>query len=559
MMEQGELMSVEQSELEIKRLQRELHIVQSRLDKLTRQFRSKELHEQAQAAFVAKQEEYHKALLEASPAFIVMLDEDGRFKMCTRSFLEAINAPNYDYVYGRSYEDLVGTILSEDDMRALAENFERVMVNHERTRFSRHLDFSHDGNLRYYTIESRRIEPTEYSRAAFLSVFVDSTDLEEAKQHAEDASRAKSDFLATMSHEIRTPMNAIVGLSDLLIRMPLDETMAKYMRDMKSAASSLQTIIDDILDFSRIEAGKMEIVNVPYDLHAFLEQLHSTYARVFAEKDLYLRLNISPELPRWTDGDEARVRQTLTNLLSNAAKYSREGGAVMDVSLDKATNELVFAISDTGIGVKPEDFERLFRPFERLDPTKNRTTKGTGLGLPISHQFCTLMGGSLSVESVYGQGSTFTVRLPYVPADSIDVPQTKNTEIFSAPQVRVLVVDDIELNLEVARAMFNLFDIEPDLAQSGAEAIRKVVENPYDLVFMDHMMPDMDGMEATTQIRARGGRCATLPIIALTANVVNGAEQFFLQNGFTGFLPKPLELATLSLCLRQHLAEEARV
>jgi PAS domain S-box-containing protein len=529
------------------------------LDKLTRQFRSKELHEQAQAAFVAKQEEYHKALLEASPAFIVMLDEEGCFKVCTRSFLTALGAPNYDYVYGRHYEDLVRTILSEDDLRALRENFERVMLHKEMTRYSRHLDFSRDGNPRYYTIESRRIEATEYSRAAFLSVFVDSTDLEEAKQHAEEANRAKSDFLATMSHEIRTPMNAIVGLSDLLIRMPLDDTMAKYMRDMKSAASSLQTIIDDILDFSRIEAGKMQIVNVPYDLHALLEQLHSTYARVFAEKDLYLSLNISPELPRWTDGDEVRVRQTLTNLLSNAAKYSREGGAVMEASLDEAAGELVFAISDTGIGIKPEDFDRLFRPFERLDATKNRTTKGTGLGLPISHQFCTLMGGSLSVESVYGKGSTFTARLPYVPADGFDAPQPKNAEIFSASQVRVLVVDDIELNLEVAQAMFNLFDIEPDLAQSGPEAIRKVMENTYDLIFMDHMMPDMDGMEATARIRALGGEYAALPIIALTANVVNGAEQFFLQNGFTGFLPKPLELATLSLCLQQHLAEEARI
>jgi PAS domain S-box-containing protein len=549
-------MSAEQSELEIKRLQRELRIVQSRFDKLTRQFRSKELHEQAQAAFVAKQEEYHKALLEASPAFIVILDEEGRFKMCTRSFLEAVNAPNYDYVYGRHYAELLTDVLSEEDMRVLEENFFNVMTRMKKTRYSRHLRFAKDGMPRHYTVESRRIEATEYSTASFLSVFVDSTDLEEEKQRAEEANRAKSDFLAAMSHEIRTPMNAIVGLSDLLIRMPLDDTLGKYIRDIKSAAGSLQTIIDDILDFSKIEAGKMQMVNFPYSPRTLLEQLDSMYTRIFAEKDLYLKICVSPDLPAWTDGDEVRVRQTLTNLLSNAAKYTREGGAILEASLDKDSGELVFNIIDTGIGIKEEDFEKLFRPFERLDTTKNRATKGTGLGLPISHQFCRLMGGSLTATSVYGEGSTFTVRLPYVPADASDAPQQKNAEIFSAPQVRVLVVDDIELNLEVANAMFQLFDITPDLVLSGQEAIQKATEKEYDMIFMDHMMPDMDGIEATAHIRALGGYCATVPVIALTANVVNGAEQNFLQSGFTGFLPKPLELATLSLCLQGYLAED---
>jgi PAS domain S-box-containing protein len=552
-------MSIEQSELEIKRLQRELRIVQSRFDKLTRQFRSKELHEQAQAAFVAKQEEYHKALLEASPAFIVILDEEGRFKMCTRSFLEVIGAPNYDYVYGRHYTELLGEVLTKEDVRVLEENFFNVMTRMKRTRHNGHLSFVKGEEPRYYTVESRRIEATEYTQASFLSVFVDSTDLEEERQRAEEANRAKSDFLAAMSHEIRTPMNAIVGLSDLLIRMPLDDTINKYIRDIKSAAGSLQTIIDDILDFSKIEAGKMEIVNIPYSPHTLLEQLDSMYARVFAERDLYLCMKISPDLPAWTDGDEVRVRQTLTNLLSNAAKYTREGGAVLEAFLDHATNELVFTLKDTGIGIKPEDFEKLFRPFERLDTTKNRATKGTGLGLPISHKFCMLMGGSLTATSVYGEGSTFTVRLPYVPADASDAPKLKNAEIFSAPQVRALVVDDIELNLEVANAMFQLFDITPDLAQSGLEAIQKVKEHEYDMIFMDHMLPDMDGIEATAHIRALGGHCATVPIIALTANVVNGAEQNFLQNGFTGFLPKPLELAALSLCIQQCLAEGAKV
>jgi signal transduction histidine kinase/ActR/RegA family two-component response regulator len=536
--------------IEVKKLRRELRILRTRFEHITQQFRSKELHEQAQAAFVAKQEECNKALLESSPAFIVLLDREGRFKVCTRSFLEAVNVPNYDYIIGRHYKEIMGNIVSEDDMLAFEENFVTVMNHDGKTRFSRFFDFSGDGNPRYYTVESHRTKATEYSEAGFLSVFVDNTDLEEQKQRAEEANRAKSDFLAAMSHEIRTPMNAIIGLSELILRMPLNDTLSKYMHDIKSAGSSLQTIIDDILDFSKIEAGKMNIINMPYNLHSLIERLNSVYVRVFAEKDLYLKFNISSNLPMWTDGDESRVRQVLTNLLSNASKYTHEGGAVLDASLDEQAGKLVFSVRDTGLGIKSEDFDRLFSPFERLDIMKNRTTKGTGLGLPISSKFCKLMGGSLSVESVYGQGSCFTARLPYIPTENPDTSEQESADVFSAPNCRVLVVDDIEINLMVAEAMLELFDITPDLAKSGAEAIQKVTEKEYDVVFMDHMMPEMDGVTATLHIREMGGRFASLPIIALTANVANDAENFFLANGFTGFLPKPIEIEKLCECMK---------
>jgi signal transduction histidine kinase/CheY-like chemotaxis protein len=548
-------MSLDQNELKIKKLERELRILQTRFEHITQQFRSKELHEQAQAAFVAKQEEYNKALLESSPALIVLLDANGRFQLCTRSFLEVINAPNYDYVYGRHYLELIGKFLNQEDIRILEENFVNVMRDKKETRFSRFLDFSGKGMPRYYTVECRRTDATLYSDAGFLSVFVDSTDLEEEKQRAEEANRAKSDFLAAMSHEIRTPMNAIVGLSDLAVRMPLDDTLARYMREIKTSVASLQTIIDDILDFSKIEAGKMVVVNVPYDLHALLEHLQAMFVPIYAEKDLYLRFNLSSDLPRWTNGDESRVRQTLINLLSNSAKYTREGGAILDASLDPLTNELVFSLRDTGIGIKEEDYGKLFRPFERLDIMKNRTTQGTGLGLPISSNFCKLMGGSLSVESVYGEGSCFTVRLPYISTDGLEAPIKEGADIFSAPNFRVLVVDDIDINLQVAEAMLQMFDMTPSLAASGPEAIQKVIECDYDIVFMDHMMPDMDGVEATALIRAMGGRYTELPIIALTANVANNAERHFLSHGFTGFLPKPLEIASLSRCLRQYITK----
>jgi CheY-like chemotaxis protein len=244
------------------------------------------------------------------------------------------------------------------------------------------------------------------------------------------------------------------------------------------------------------------------------------------------------------------VRQVLTNLLSNALKYTKEGGAIINASLDEGANELVFSVRDTGIGIKTVDYDRLFFPFERLDSLKNHSTQGTGLGLPISSKFCKLMGGSLTVDSVYGQGSCFTVRLPYVPAESNTSPDKAAAEVFSALGCRVLVVDDIEINLMITEAMLELFDVKTDLAKSGIEALQKIAENEYDIVFMDHMMPDMDGVEATSRIRKMGGRFADLPIIALTANVANEAQHFFLTHGFTGFLPKPLELEKLCECMK---------
>jgi signal transduction histidine kinase len=536
---------------EFRKLQREFRTMKMRFEHITQQFRSKELHERAQAAFVATQEEYNKALLESSPAFIVLLDDEGRFRLCTRSFLEAVRAPNYDYIIGRHYKDILDGIVNEEDLIALDENFDKVMNQNEKTRYNRFLDFAGSGNPRYYTVESHRTKATEYSKAGFLSVFVDNTDLEAQKQRAEEANNAKSDFLAAMSHEIRTPLNAIIGLSELIMRMPLDETLNKYMIDIKNAGNSLHTIIDDILDFSKIEAGKMNVITAPYNLHLLFDNLYSLYQKVYAEKDLYLRFNISPNLPMWTSGDEVRVRQALTNLISNAYKYTREGGAVLDARLDEYTNELVFDITDTGMGIKKEDFGRLFSPFERLDMMKNRTTQGTGLGLPISSKFCTLMGGSLTVKSEYGHGSCFTIRIPYVPAEASDLPLQTSTEVFSAPDCRVLIVDDIEINLMIAEGMIELFDIKPDLAGGGMEAIEKVIANEYDVIFMDHMMPDLDGVETTARIRAMGGRYAYIPIIALTANVANDAQRFFLSNGFTGFLPKPLELENLCECMKQ--------
>jgi signal transduction histidine kinase/CheY-like chemotaxis protein len=539
-------------EIRIRQLERELRITKNSFEKLTAQYRAKEAMETAMAAQTALQKSYTDMLLESSPSLIVLLDAQGRFRLCTQSFLDALAVPNFDYISGKHYVSVIEKVLSETEIDLLRDKFDSVMEGDTpETHYAYNFDFSGRGEPRYYTVDSKRIDTTEGSIAGFLSVFTDNTELEEQKLAAERANHSKSDFLAAMSHEIRTPMNAIIGLNDILARTDLDDKQRKYLSDIRNSAGTLLGLINDILDFSKIEAGKMTVINTVYNLRGLLSHLHSMYYSIFADKDLYFRMEISDDLPEWVTGDEMRVRQTLTNLITNAAKYTRTGGGVMSAKLDESKHFLIFEMKDTGIGVKEEDIDQLFKPFERLDVVKNRAIQGAGLGLPISANFCKLMGGSLTVTSEYGKGSCFVAKLPYVYADESQFEEVESTDVFPAPDLKVLVVDDIEINLDVAAVMLEAFGIRADVAASGEAAIRKICEKDYDVVFMDHMMPEMDGIQTTHCIRAMGGKYKELPIIALTANAVNDAEKHFLENGFTGFLAKPLELSTLSRCLKK--------
>jgi CheY-like chemotaxis protein/anti-sigma regulatory factor (Ser/Thr protein kinase) len=345
-------------------------------------------------------------------------------------------------------------------------------------------------------------------------------------------------------------MNGVIGLSELLTRTDLTPVQEKYVRDIRSSAGSLLSLINDILDFSKIEAGKVELVAAPFNLRYLVDHLHSMFAKMFDDKNLYLKVTVNPNLPHWVEGDETRVRQSLTNLLSNACKYTRSGGAELEAFLDEDDRALTFVVRDTGIGIKPEDVGRLFLPFERLELSRNRTVQGAGLGLPITHNLVEMMGGTLTVTSEYGVGSVFTLRLPYVPAEAELMPDAASYAVFPLPAVKALVVDDIEINLEVARAMLGAFEINADVARGGAEAVEMARARDYDVIFMDHMMPEVDGIEATARIRAQGGHNAAVPIVALTANAVNDARRLFLTSGFTAFLPKPLELSAMAVCLR---------
>jgi signal transduction histidine kinase/HPt (histidine-containing phosphotransfer) domain-containing protein/ActR/RegA family two-component response regulator len=402
--------------------------------------------------------------------------------------------------------------------------------------------------------------------ACFLSYML--LRLSAAKFRADQENKSKSSFLARMSHEIRTPMNAVIGMSELALREDLGEQGREYVSNIRQAGDNLLSIINDILDFSRVESGKLELINADYILSSLLNDITSIIRIRLNEKPVSFAVRADGILPSILCGDESRIRQVLLNILDNAVKYTREGSITLTVKSDKIsapvagdTIFLSFEIADTGVGIKPENVEKLFEEFFRINVKASRNIQGTGLGLTITRALCVLMGGSITVDSRYGQGSVFTVSLPQTVIDPrpftvIENQETKNNGAyrkvkkpetrFTAPDARVLVVDDIATNLSVAKGLLSPYKMRVDCCNSGLETLRLVEKNSYDIVFLDHMMPGMDGIETAAAIRALNKPAVRgLTLIALTANAISGMKDMFLKNGFNDYLAKPIELAKL--------------
>ncbi|MDR0946320.1 MAG: response regulator [Ruminococcus sp.] len=368
----------------------------------------------------------------------------------------------------------------------------------------------------------------------------------------------KSHFLAKMSHEIRTPMNAIIGMSELIAREEISGAARDYLEKLKRSGNGLLSIINDILDFSKIESGKLELNCEKFKTENLINDVTSIIDIRADSKGLKFEISIDENLPKILIGDESRIRQVFINLLTNAVKYTPQGTVSFKVysGLPDDRNQMMLycEVKDTGIGIKSDDIPRLFGTFTQFDSKKNAGIEGTGLGLAISKQLCLAMNGDVTVMSEYGAGSTFTASLKVKIADEQNLPDlnenSTSKDEFSASHAKVLVVDDLDINLEIASGLMTIFDITADTALSGHEAIHLCVQNQYDIIFMDHMMPDMDGIETASKIRKLGSYEDT-PIVALTANAVSGMKEMFIQNGFTDFMSKPIDVNMLKQILEK--------
>lgn len=395
--------------------------------------------------------------------------------------------------------------------------------------------------------------------------------MKELKDQAESANRAKSVFVSNMSHEIRTPMNAIVGLTEVLLRRERDAEDKQYLMNIKSSGEALLDIINDLLDFSKIEAGKFEIVKDAYDVAQMMRDIEVIGKTRIGDKNVTLVMDIDRQIPKLLYGDGLRIRQVILNIMNNAVKYTEEGTVTLSVRQEACDGEnvqLQVSVADTGQGIRQEDLDGLFDAFTQVDIKKNQGKEGTGLGLAISRQLVELMGGQLRVESEYGKGSRFyfTLREGVRSTEAIGdytrtqaQPEQADEDIFTfqAPDAQILLVDDNEINQEVAKALMEPFAMQIDVASNGKQAVEMVLKKQYDIVFMDHFMPVMDGQKATEIIRGMEGEAfQSLPVIALTADAVQGVREELFQAGMNDFVSKPIDVADVSRVLRQWLPGE---
>jgi signal transduction histidine kinase/CheY-like chemotaxis protein len=412
--------------------------------------------------------------------------------------------------------------------------------------------------------------------------------LNKAKVRSDEENKSKSVFLARMSHEIRTPMHAIIGMDELILRENLNTRIMEYAISIKQSGLNLLAIINEILDFSKIESGKLEIVNAEYQFRAMLKDCVSITAMRLREKQadgnradssrLGFSTDVDSALPDTLSGDVVRIRQIILNLLSNAVKFTHQGKIVLAIKSEawtardgeKSANgeyiALVIKVSDTGIGIREEDFPHLFGEFTQFDSKKNYGIEGTGLGLAVSRNLCRLMGGDITVKSEYGKGSVFTAVIPQqvIAPSSFKPPEPeKSPNIrFTAQNASILIVDDLELNLRVAKGLLSRYKMDITLCLSGKEAVELVKHNTYDLILMDHMMPEMDGIEAVAHIRKweaeqrKEPTGSAVPIIAFTANAISGMKELFLEKGFNDFISKPVEVVKLDGIIARWLPRE---
>ncbi|MCM1542831.1 MAG: response regulator [Blautia sp.] len=421
-------------------------------------------------------------------------------------------------------------------------------------------------NRRVYEVHEKSI----VKGSAFygkLLVVRDITEIYEYTIQLENANQAKTDFLARMSHEIRTPINAVLGMNEMILRESGEEETKKYALDIRASANTLLALINDILDTAKIESGKLEIIPVEYALDSLLNDIVNMIYVKAKDKNLAFLLKVEETIPNQLFGDDVRIRQVLINLLNNAVKYTEKGSVTLEVSAAAEGSEadLHFSVRDTGIGIKEEDMPKLYAAFERIEEERNRHVEGTGLGMNIVVDLLNLMGSSLKVESEYGKGTVFSFSLRQAVVGDQPIgnfeERSRNlyqeehyTASFVAPDVRVLVVDDNEMNRRVFRGLLKQTQVQITEAASGYECMDLVRAERFDIIFMDHMMPEMDGVETLHRMRQfPDNQCMDVPVVILTANAIVGAKEKYLEEGFDDYLSKPIQGGRLEALLKRNV------
>ncbi len=431
---------------------------------------------------------------------------------------------------------------------------------------------------RYYKVHINDLYARSGIESNFIGysiIFFDITDskmqirkMDELRIAADSANQAKSAFLANVSHEIRTPINVVQGMSEVITRDYDDEKLLEYADNIRNAADQLMDLINGILDFSKIESGKVTLANAEYKVDDFFRDIIMVFEHKSSETGLSFITDIAKDIPLVLYGDAVRIRQVATNILSNAFKYTREGSVTLRARFEKVTEEkgnLIFSVEDTGIGIRKEEVDKIFEMFVRLDERLNRSVEGTGLGMNITKSLVDLMGGEIKVYSDYGKGSVFTVIIPQFVRSAAG--QTvgelghqsiikHRTEIgFEAPDARVLIIDDSKTNLIVAKALLRDTKAQITTGISGDECLDYVIREHFDVIFLDHRMPGMDGVETLHKMQMMDHKCLSTPVIMLTANAMSDAKDFYLKQGFSDFISKPITEQSICRMLKKYLPE----